>query len=317
MKGRDKMKHKEIRTKDLSRQEWMQLRCNGVGGSDVSVIMGVNKYRSIQQLWEEKTGRLAVTDTGNEYTYWGNIMEPIIRKEFMKRTGLKVRQKHAMIIHPEYPFMFADLDGIVTDEDGEKCVFEAKTASQYKSEEWDGQIPYEYLLQIQHYLEVTGMNKAYVAGLIGGNQFVFHVVYRDEELIQKIVEKEQAFWNDCVLADRQPDMDGSEATMNFLNVKYKESVKDSIQLDDSVRALLAEYDRINPLLAELERKKTEITNCMKEALQEHETGEIDGRIISWKKIEKNSFDSKQFRKDEPELFLKYRKDSSYRRLTVA
>lgn len=311
------MKRKEIKTKGLSRQEWLQLRCNGVGGSDVSVIMGVNKCRSIQQLWEEKTGRLSVSDKGNEYTYWGNVMEPIIRKEFMKRTGLKVRQKHAMILHPDYPFMFADLDGIVTDENGEKCIFEAKTASQYKAEQWDGQIPYEYMLQVQHYLEVCGLNKAYVAGLIGGNQFVFHVVYRDEELIQKIITKERAFWNDCVLADKQPDIDGSEATMSFLNEKYKESVKDSIQLDDSMRAVVEEYDRVNNLMEELEKKKLEITNCMREALQEHETGEIDGRIISWKKIQKNSFDSKRFRQDRPELFLQYQKESSYRRLTVA
>ena len=49
--------------------------------------MGKNPYRSILQLWEEKTGKLPVTDEGNEYTYWGNVMEPIIRKEFMNRTG--------------------------------------------------------------------------------------------------------------------------------------------------------------------------------------------------------------------------------------
>ena len=36
----------------------------------------------------------------------------------MNRTGLKVRQKHAMIFHEEYPYLFADVDGIVTDERG-------------------------------------------------------------------------------------------------------------------------------------------------------------------------------------------------------
>lgn len=318
MKGRGKMKRNEIRTKNLSRQEWLQLRCNGIGGSEVSVIMNVNKYRSIQQLWEEKTGRLAVSDSSGEPAYWGNVMEPIIRKEFMKRTGLKVRQKHAMIFHPDYDFMFADVDGIVTDENGEKCIFEAKTVSQYKAELWEGnRIPREYMLQVQHYLEVCGMKKAYVAGLIGGNLFVFRVVYRDEALIQEIVRSEEKFWNDYVLADKRPEMDGSEATMNFLNERYKESVKDSIQLDDSMKSVLEEYDKVTNLLEELEKKKTEITNCMREALQEHETGEIDGRVISWKKIQKSSFDSKRFRQDKPELFSQYQKDSSYRRLTVA
>lgn len=311
------MKTNEIKTKDLSRQEWLQLRCNGIGGSDVSVIMGENRFCSIQQLWEEKTGHLKITDTGNEFTYWGNVMEPIIRKEFMKRTGLKVRQKHAMILHPEYPYLFADLDGIVTDEDGEKCIFEAKTVSQYKEELWqDGNIPREYLLQVQHYMEVCGMNKAYVAGLIGGNHFIYHTVYRDEALIAEILDKERKFWNDCVLVDKRPEMDGSEATEKFLNSRYRETVADCIQLDPSMKLVMEEYDRVNGLLDELEKKKTKISNYMKEALKEHETGEIDGRVVSWKKIEKSTFDSKRFRQEEPELFSQYLKDSSYRRLSV-
>ena len=103
------MRRKMTPTGNLTREEWLQLRRNGIGGSDASVIMGKNPYRSILQLWEEKTGKLPVTDNGNEFTYWGNVMEPIIRKEFMNRTGLKVRQKHAMIFHEEYPYLFAEL----------------------------------------------------------------------------------------------------------------------------------------------------------------------------------------------------------------
>ena len=106
------MGYKKIPTKDLTRLEWLELRREGIGGSDASVVMGENPYRSILQLWEEKTGRKEITDEGNEYTYWGTLMEDVIRHEFMKRTGLKVRQKHFMIFHPEYPYLFADVDGI-------------------------------------------------------------------------------------------------------------------------------------------------------------------------------------------------------------
>ena len=63
------------------------IRRNGIGGSDASVVMGKNPWRSIQQLWEDKTGKTPVLENSNEYTYWGNVMEGIIRKEFMNRTG--------------------------------------------------------------------------------------------------------------------------------------------------------------------------------------------------------------------------------------
>ena len=92
------MRRKMTPTGNLTREEWLQLRRNGIGGSDASVIMGKNPYRSILQLWEEKTGKLLVTDNGNEFTYWGNVMEPIIRKEFMNRTGLKVRQYSGSVV---------------------------------------------------------------------------------------------------------------------------------------------------------------------------------------------------------------------------
>ena len=35
----------------------------------------------------------------------------------------KVRQKHFYDVPSRFPFMFADVDGIITDERGEKCIF--------------------------------------------------------------------------------------------------------------------------------------------------------------------------------------------------
>ena len=112
------MKNIMIPTKDLTREEWLELRRNGIGGSDASVVMGKNPWRSIQQLWEDKTGKTPVLENSNEYTYWGNVMEGIIRKEFMNRTGLKVRQKHFMMFDPLVPFMCADVVGFVAEEHG-------------------------------------------------------------------------------------------------------------------------------------------------------------------------------------------------------
>ena len=254
------MRRKMTPTGNLTREEWLQLRRNGIGGSDASVIMGKNPYRSILQLWEEKTGKLPVTDNGNEFTYWGNVMEPIIRKEFMNRTGLKVRQKHAMIFHEEYPYLFADVDGIVTDERGEKCIFEAKTASQYKADQWENGVPEEYVLQVQHYLAVCGMNKAYIAALIGGNKFVFTIIYRDDSLIEELIVKEKEFWEECVLTDTEPVVDDSEATQEYLNTKYSNSVASTIQLNVDMKKVIAEYQDVDSKVKELEKKKTGLAN---------------------------------------------------------
>ena len=250
------MKRRMVPTKDMTREEWLRYRRCGIGGSDASVIMGENPWRSVLQLWEEKTGDGAVTDNGNEYTYWGNVMEPIIRKEFMNRTALKVRQKHAIILHSVFPFLFADVDGIVTDENGEKCIFEAKTASQYKEKDWEYGVPREYYLQVQHYLEVCGMEKAYVAVLIGGNTFKIYTVLRDQEVIEELLCKEKVFWEEHVLAGIPPMADDSKATAEYLDSRYSDTVADSIQLPENMKEILQAYDAVDIQLKRLEKEKT-------------------------------------------------------------
>ena len=58
-RGEQDMRKDMISTKDLTREEWLELRRGGIGGSDASVVMRKNPWRSILQLWEDKTGKLA------------------------------------------------------------------------------------------------------------------------------------------------------------------------------------------------------------------------------------------------------------------
>ena len=67
----------------------------GIGGSDVSVIAGINPYKSAYQLWLEKTGQTEPAESENEYTH--SVLEPVIRKEFIERMDLKFIQKHIIM----------------------------------------------------------------------------------------------------------------------------------------------------------------------------------------------------------------------------
>ena len=207
-----------VKTANLPRKEWLNWRTSGIGGSDVSIIFGLNKFRSVYQLWLEKTGQVIPVEEENDYTHFGTILEPIVKAEFTRRTGLKIRSRNAILQSEEYPFMLADLDGVIY-ENGEMCIFEAKTASTYKKEIWEEGVPVEYQLQIQHYMAVTGAKKTYIAALVGGNQFFYYEVFRDEELINIIIQVEKEFWQENVKQGIEPAPDGSEATTKYLNQK--------------------------------------------------------------------------------------------------
>lgn len=178
-----------LNTKDMTHEEWLKARQSGIGGSDAGTILGVNKWKSKTQLFFEKVNPELKQQVDNEFIYWGNVLEDVVAKEFETRTGKKVRKNNKMLRHPEHEFMLANLDRVIV---GEKALLECKTTSQYNIDQWkDDEIPASYLCQIQHYMAVTGYEKAYIAVLCGGNQFIWKEVPRDDELIEIIVNAEK------------------------------------------------------------------------------------------------------------------------------
>lgn len=69
------------KTAGMPREEWLQWRTKGIGGSDVSIIAGINPFKSAHQLWLEKTGQVEPEQTDSEYAHFGTLLEPLIRKE--------------------------------------------------------------------------------------------------------------------------------------------------------------------------------------------------------------------------------------------
>lgn len=305
-----------VKTKELSRSEWLKYRTKGIGGSDVSIIAGINPFKSVHQLWLEKTGQIEPEEQGSEYTHFGTLLEPIVRKEFTERTGIKVRQKHMLLQSEEYPFMFADLDGVIN-EDGEMCIFEAKTASAYKQETWEEGVPAPYILQVQHYMAVTGAKKTYIAALVGGNHFFWHEIPRDEEMIGKIIAMEKYFWETHVVGGVEPVPDGSEATTNYFNSKFSSSNGQTIELPQEALSVCDEFDRISAEIKKLETEKNAAANLLKSYLKEAETGIVGERKITWKEIFKSSLDTKRLKSEKPDVYTDYLTQSSYRRLSVA
>lgn len=305
-----------VKTNNLSREEWLKYRTQGIGGSDVSIIAGINPFKSVHQLWLEKTGQEEPEQTESDYAHFGTLLEPIVRKEFMERTGIRVRQKHMLLQSEEYPFMLADLDGVIS-ENGKTAIFEAKTASAYKQEVWEEGIPAPYILQVQHYMAVTGAEKTYIAALVGGNHFYHHVIERDEEMIGKIIAMEKYFWEYHVIGGVEPVPDGSEATTDYFNRRFSESNGATVELPEEALSVCMEYDRLSQELKKLETAKDAVANQLKSYLKEAEVGMVGDRKVTWKQISKSSVDTKRLRSEKPEIYNSFLTQSSYRRLSVA
>jgi putative phage-type endonuclease len=305
-----------VSTKGLSHTDWLACRRLGIGGSDASIVCRANKYKSPIELWLDKTGQLPYQEAG-EAAFWGTTFEPIIRAEFAKRTGMKVIEVNRILQCNKYPFMIANIDGALLCPNHGRCVFESKTASVYKAGEWEnGSVPYEYVLQIQHYLSVTGYNGAYIAVLIGGNAFHWRFVPRDEEIISMLINEERDFWQHVADAVPPPP-DGSEACVKFLNQRYANSIpKSQIELPVSAADLIRQYTEANEQIEQATIQKNRAGNLLKEMLGANEVGIIGDNRVAWRTVTQERFDNKAFKSEQPELYKKYIHQSFYRRFNI-
>lgn len=71
-------------------EEWYKLTKTTIGGSEVSTILGLNKYKTIYDLAKEKVG-LAPGFTGNMATRWGTLFEDIIARYIELDCGTSVK----------------------------------------------------------------------------------------------------------------------------------------------------------------------------------------------------------------------------------
>lgn len=305
-------------TKNLSTSEWLKMRTIGIGGSDASIIAGCNPYRSIFELWQEKRMEIPVKEEESEVKHFGKILEDVVRKEFIQRTGLMVRKKNSILRSKEYPFMIADVDGIISELDGTYSIFEAKTAIEFKNTNWkNGEVPRNYQLQLQHYMAVTGFQKAYIATLVGGNKFYWYEVYRDEQLIKMLVSMESHFWH-CVKTGEEPDVDASKATSLYLNEKYSNVKADSVvNLDEQMLTVIERYEDIKIELNVLAEEKQLLENQLKSALADNEVGKLGEHIVKWKPIVQTRIDSNKLKKEHKEIYDACKKEVSYRKFSVA
>ena len=249
-------------TLEMTHDEWLLDRRRGIGGSDVATILGLNKWKSSYQLWLEKTGQIELDHTESEPAYWGNVLEEVVAKEFQERTGKKVRRRNQIFEHPLYPFLRANIDRDVV---GENAILECKTANAFLGKEWEGEeVPLSYLCQVQHYMNVLNKKYCYIAVLIGGQKFIWKRVDRDQELIDMLTERLVDFWEVNVLAGKEPVIDGSETTSEFLKDRYS-------NLDETETTLPSSFDDLVDEKRELKKAKKEIETAIRK---------VDNQIIS-------------------------------------
>lgn len=314
------MKKKErcyttISTADLDRETWLRLRQTGIGGSDVAGIAGLSPWSNPMSVYRNKTSdELDYEDS--EAMRQGRDLEDYVAHRFMEETGLKVVRSNKMYrsARAGKEFMLADVDRLVV---GEDAGLECKTASAYNADKWsDNQTPIHYLLQVFHYMYVTGKRTWYIAVVILGVGFQYRKIEWDDEIIANLVAIETAFWEQHIVPRRMPEPDGSKVCSEIIQEYFKNAEKDSqiplVGFDERLKRREELVELIERLGTEKQLIEQEVQLYLKNA----SAGISEKYRVSWPVVETSRLDTKRIKEERPDIYKEYSKTTTSRRFTV-
>ena len=200
--------------KPKNHAEWLKMRRNGIGGSDAGAVLGVNKYRSNVDVWAEKTGTVPCEDISDKPAVkFGKQAEAHIRELFKLENPDFAVEYHEfyMYVNDEHPYIYATLDGEITDAAGRRGILEIKTSTiqnpSQRDEWWDmhdksPRIPDSYYAQCLHQLAATGWDFVILFAYLrsGYGDKVAEIIERRierhevEQEIGYLIERESEFW---------------------------------------------------------------------------------------------------------------------------
>jgi putative phage-type endonuclease len=312
-------------------------RTSGIGGSDIGAICGLNRYKTAYQLYLEKRGELPEQDIDTTRLRFGRRLEKPVADEFAHITGRKLWRASQTIRHPEYKFLFANIDrwqerpltltvnGLTIPqrpelgEFVERGVYEGKTADWRQRASWmQGGVPDSYYLQLQWYLLVTGCAFGSFGVLFGLSDFSYFDVDRDEATIQHLLQLAQDFWR-RVKEGNPPDYAYGQAGAALCKRLYaKAEPKKTIVLSGpEVEAKVRRFLAVKAAIKDREAVERDLETWLKLQLGDAEVGIIPGVAkVTWGNSMRRSVDLNRLRLEHPQIASDLTTETTSRRFSI-
>lgn len=268
-----------------------------IGGSDIPIIMGISPFKTRWQLVQEKAGLIKDEFEGNEYTEYGNIMEPKIRDFINESEKDKfVEGKH--------------INGNIrchTDGENKTTILEIKTTSDIHESINDYKT---YLVQLLFYIENTGRKKGKLAVYPRPKDFneefnkdvlqLFDIKLNDyNELVKNINQAVESFIRDVNRVKENPFLTEQDLLPTEIIELSKQVEKFEMRLKDA-EIIKKKYEEVKQKLfekmGEYNIKKWETPNNVKITRIEPTETKIE---------RKKQFDEEKFKEDKPALYEEY------------
>ena len=297
-----------------------------LGGSDLPALFNVSPFKDCFTLAREKAGVIPATFKGNEYTRYGQLLEPQIRDYINSIYELKFKENTNI---NEELGLRSNCDGL-DKEAG--LLLEIKTNAGDKTTYED---VYDYILQMQMYMFQFNVEKGYLVQYKRPENFWSGLNYetqhtddyfnqefdperisvmeikRDDKLIQQILSKAEKFWSDVERLKENPNMTEEEFYFNDKLVEYNNTInklsvleKELARLKDIEKETKTQREILYELMHNVGVKTIVTNNLM---------------ITKINPTTSEKIDSKKLKEELPEIVKKYNKITNvkgYVKITV-
>lgn len=268
-----------------------------IGGSDIPIILGISPFKSRYDLLLEKAQIKENDFEGNEYTEYGNKLEPVIREYVNATLYPKDRFKEDVLIKGNRR---ANFDGI-----NKTAILEIKTTSQIHEDVNDYKV---YLAQLLFYMDLAEKEKGILAVYERPEDFntdfdekrlTLHFIDKDnfKDFIKEINEAIDRFLEDLEKLKANPFLTEED----LLPVDITSKANAILKLEEQVakaKKIIADYEeQKEKLRLEMEEKgikKWETPNGVKFTL-----------INGTEDTEVEALDEKTFKEEQEETYKKY------------
>lgn len=295
-----------------SHEEWLKLRNNGIGSSEVATVLGLNPFETPYRLWRRKKG----IDTPPEETFAmraGHYLEDAVARFYADETGATIIKNSSgdwFYINDLRPYMQVSPDRTgwpkgARHNESNKIIVECKT-TQLSVDADD--VPDHWYLQLQYQLGVSETEHGALAWFSRGRDFGYKELDFEEGIFKFITNRLDEFWERYIIGDEiPPDINDTDTLLRYPSHISGKRFTADITLADRI----AELKGIKKEISALDLRKKEIETEVKMAFSDSEAMyDAHGNIIATWKAQKPSqkFDEKAFSEDHPDIYVQYCKE---------
>lgn len=289
-----------------------------VGGSDLPALLNISAYKTQYELALEKAGIRPTEFKGNEYTRYGQLLEPLIRDYINNAYGTNFKEDTNT---NEEHHIRSNCDGLDKEQE---LLLEVKTNNGKKEDLT------EYIVQIQLYLHQFSIENCYLAQYTRPSDFYCGVDYgvhnadeyfnidfdpesldvslveKDEKLTAHILKEIELFWQRVDWLKANP-----AATEGEYYTCMKIGVYDQkfyLKTMTNVEKLEAKLEKMKETEAKLKQEK-EILFAIMDTFNFNSITTDKMTISKVDATVKQTFDTTTFKKEHPDVYKSYLKES--------